>query len=188
MTLSLWLTPPPSSPIYSHFSQLISSLPQAHPSLNSSPTFLPHVTLSSFNTSGEIDIHVLRIPETLSVSIKCLSFGTAYFKKIYFSMERSSDLLRLAKEARVKLNNMSDKEAQRAVDEEYDPHTSLLYNDVALDDEIKEIVSSLVAEEGNAAGFKQWEGLSWQGGQVLLVRTEGPVEHWRVLSTLIVNR
>lgn len=187
MSLSLWLTPPPESPISSHISQLISSLPRVHPSLRSSPLFLPHLTLSSYDTSNEIDIKALRIPGTLSVSIKGLSFGIAFFQKIYFSMERSSDLLKLAKEARMKLNNMSEEEAQRAVDNEYDPHTSLLYNDEPLDDEIMKLIVQFVAEKGSAAGHQQWEGLGWRGGRVLLVRTAGPVEFWKVLHTVVIN-
>ncbi|MCJ1430691.1 2',3'-cyclic nucleotide 3'-phosphodiesterase [Xylographa pallens] len=186
MAYSLWLTPPPESPTYAHLSQLISELPEADPFLKSSPVFLPHITvisgLSQVNTSR---LASLEFPHELAVSVKSLSFGGAYFKKIYFSIERSHTLVELAKEARVKLENMSEDEAQRAVEVEYDPHASLVYNDVELNDTIKEAVWHMVKGKLENFGYTVWEGLGWKGGQLLLVRTEGPVDQWKVLRTII---
>ncbi|MCJ1394283.1 2',3'-cyclic nucleotide 3'-phosphodiesterase [Xylographa bjoerkii] len=188
MALSLWLTPPPESPIYVHISQLISELPTADPSLKSSPAFLPHITIVSGLSQANISrLTLLNLPRDLAVSIKSLSFGDAYFKKIYFSMERSHTLIELAKEARVKLKNMSEDEARRAVETEYDPHASLVYNDVGLSGAIKEAVRRAVTEKAEQWAYNTWEGAGWKGGQLLLVRTEGPVVQWKVLRTITLS-
>ncbi|MCJ1418623.1 2',3'-cyclic nucleotide 3'-phosphodiesterase [Xylographa parallela] len=180
MALSLWLTPPPESPIYAQLSQLISELPEANPSLKSSPVFLPHITVvSGFSQANASRLTQLKFPHELTVSVKSLSFGDACFKKIYFSIERSDALVELATEARVKMKDMSEEEAQRAVQIEYDPHASLVYNDVELNQTIKEIVSHIVKAKVETFGYTAWESLGWKGGQLLLVRTEGPVDQWR---------
>ncbi|MCJ1281867.1 2',3'-cyclic nucleotide 3'-phosphodiesterase [Xylographa opegraphella] len=185
MAFSLWLTPPPKSPIYAQISDLIAELPKADPSLKSSPVFLPHITVvSGLPHASTSRLSLLVFPPELSVSVASLSFGAAYFKKIYFSIERSHTLIELATEARVKLNNMSDDEAQRAVENEYDPHASLVYNDVDLNETIREVVSHTVKERLEMFGYTALEGLGWKGGQLLLVKTEGPVEQWEVLKTI----
>ena len=185
MALSLWLTPPPESPLYAQLSQLISELPEADPSLKSSPAFLPHITvisgLSQTNTSY---LTLLNFPGELAVSVKSLAFGGAYFKKVFFSIERSHALAELAKDARVKLANMSEDEAQQTVENEYDPHASLVYNDVELNETIKEAVWCVVKEKLEKFGYTTWEGLGWKGGQLLLVLTEGPVDQWTVIETI----
>ena len=185
MPLSLWLTPSPDSPIYAHVTQLISELPEADLSLKSSPTFLPHITLLS--GFSQADISCLNLPRKLAVSIKSLSFGSAYMKKVYFSMERSHALIELAEEARVKLNKMSKDEARRTVETGYDPHVSLMYNDVELNDKIKEAIQHIVTEKAKELGYTAWEGLGWKGGQFLLVRTEGPVVQWAVLKAITLS-
>ncbi|MCJ1399259.1 2',3'-cyclic nucleotide 3'-phosphodiesterase [Xylographa trunciseda] len=188
MTLSLWLTPPPESPIYAHISQLITELPKADPSLEVSPAFLPHITILTGLAQANMSLlTLLKVPRELAVSIESLSFGGAYFKKIYFSMERSDTLIELAKEARMKLKNMSEDEAQRAVESEYDPHASLVYNDVKLNDTIKEAVRHAVEKNADELGYNTWEGSGWTGGQLLLVRTEGPVVQWEVLKTITLS-
>ncbi|MCJ1381629.1 2',3'-cyclic nucleotide 3'-phosphodiesterase [Xylographa soralifera] len=189
MALSLWLTPPPESPVYAQLSQLISELPKADPSLKLSPAFLPHITVvSGISQESTSHLTLLNLPHELAVSIESLSFGGAYFKKIYFNIERSHSLVELAKEARVKLKNMSENEAERAVKMEYDPHASLVYNNMVLNETIKEAVRHIVKENLENFRYTTSEGLGWNGGQLLLVRTEGPVGQWKVLKTIASTR
>ena len=183
MVLSLWLTLPPDAPINDHLIELIKSLPAVHPSLASSPIFMPHITLTSQIPDDNTDISSLDIPPFLAVSIKHLTFGNAYFKKVYFTMDRSHELLQLAQEARIKFNGLGKEDAKHAVEKDYDPHLSLLYNDVDIDHRLKVAVEDKVTEQAEHFGFGSWEGKSWEGGQVVLVRTEGAVEQWKVLPS-----
>ncbi|MCJ1480947.1 2',3'-cyclic nucleotide 3'-phosphodiesterase [Schaereria dolodes] len=187
MPLSLWLTPPPTSLIYSQLSSLIEYLRTVHPSLITSPIFKPHVTLAFQIPSDNKDLSVLSIPKDLSSSIKCLMFGNTYTKKIYFSMKSSPGLEESAHEARMKLNGLGEEDAKRAMQSDFDPHTSLVYNEVELNDEIRSVVHDAVLKRAQDFGYRDWEGLSWKGGQLILVKTEGPVEEWEVLATTDVG-
>ncbi|MCJ1406175.1 hypothetical protein MMC19_000240 [Ptychographa xylographoides] len=180
MSRSLWLAPSPDSQIYHRIAELIKSLPEAHPSLRSSPQFTPHITLTSHITEKNPNLSTLEIPDDLRVSIKDLSFGGAYFKKIYFTMEWSQDLINLAKEVRMKLGGMGEHDAQREVSDEYDPHVSLVYNDVALSSDMEASIGEVVMQ---SAGSDSWEGSGWERGVLQLVKTEGPVEAWEVLAS-----
>ncbi|MCJ1295521.1 2',3'-cyclic nucleotide 3'-phosphodiesterase [Xylographa carneopallida] len=185
MAFSLWLTPPPGSPMYAHLSQFMCELPKADPSLSASPAFLPHITVvSGLPQPSTSSLSRLKLPAGLTISFNSLSFGSAYFKKIHFSIERSHTSIELAKEARVNLQSMWKGEAERAVELEYDPHASLIYSDVGLNDPIKEVARQTVKLELEKSGHTTSEGLGWRGGQLLLVKTEGPVDQWKVLKTI----
>lgn len=183
MVLSLWLTLPPNTPINDHLAELIKSLPTAHPSLASSPIFMPHITLTSQIPDDNSDISTLGIPPSLAVLIKDLTFGNAYFKKVYFTMDRSHKLLQLAEEARITFNGLGKEDAKHTVEKDYDPHLSLLYSDVDIDNRLKAAVEDKITKQAEQFGFGSWEGKSWEGGQVVLVKTEGAVEQWKILAS-----
>ena len=102
-------------------------------------------------------------------------------------MKSSPGLEESAHEARMKLNGLGEEDAKRAMQSDFDPHTSLVYNEVELNDEIRSVVHDAVLKRAQDFGYRDWEGLSWKGGQLILVKTEGPVEEWEVLATTDVG-
>ena len=87
----------------------------------------------------------------------------------------------------MKFNDMGEKNAEQAVEDEYDPHLSLLYNGVEIDDGIKTDIKDIVTKKAEEFGFRSWKGQIWEGGRVVLVRTEGAVEQWKVVATAEVG-
>ena len=86
------------------------------------------------------------------------------------------------------LNGVGEEEAQRAVEREYEPHVGLLYGDVEMGEEVRSAVEDAVqGEKARELEFGAWEGRGWEGGQLVLVRTEGPVEGWEVVARVDIG-
>ncbi|KAK9238475.1 2',3'-cyclic-nucleotide 3'-phosphodiesterase [Lipomyces kononenkoae] len=192
--LSLWLSPPPSSPIYKALESLIGQLSDdLFPPSSKAPKFSPHITLTS-DIPVDVDpdavvrsVSSLASPR-LQIDIGNVAYGPAYFKKIYLRIAKTPDLIQLAGESRrihVYLSTNDNKSADKAEamarewqSSEYDPHLSLVYSDEWPITDNKKIDIQARLE----SLFDQVGTSSWVGGRISLVKTLGPVETWQVLA------
>jgi 2',3'-cyclic-nucleotide 3'-phosphodiesterase len=134
-----------------------------------------------------------------------LKFGSHFFKKVYFSVDKSTELLSLAQicreefvtapqliatkkhysglsaEEKETLRQDAASAAERWARSEYDPHLSLVYSDVyPLDEAVTRTVDSRLKDMFGPDYATR--GLGWTNGRLSLVRCEGPVEEWQELG------
>ena len=173
--LSLWLIPPGSYASTSNLSKLTTTIFPTSPNFPQSPSFLPHVTLTSFIpvaaqfTLPSLELESLPPPD---VQYSELSHSDAYFKFIFLRIKKTASLLALAKHVRDRI--LPD---ARAFDEaSYDPHISLVYSDEqATEARVKYVTSEMSMAIGNSPG--------WTGGKVVLVdTTSSNVEEWKIVD------
>ncbi|KAK9353636.1 2',3'-cyclic-nucleotide 3'-phosphodiesterase [Lipomyces doorenjongii] len=183
--LSLWLSPPPSSPIYNALESLIAQLSDDLFG-GAAPNFSPHITLTSdipldADPVAVIEYAASTIEKKLKIDVTHVAYGPAYFKKIYLRVAKTPELGRLAGEARRKYADLAAEDAEVTAREwevnEYDPHISLVYSDEWPIREDKKIdiearLETLFSEVGK----------TWLGGRISLVKTVGPVNKWPVLA------
>ncbi|KAK9446474.1 2',3'-cyclic-nucleotide 3'-phosphodiesterase [Limtongia smithiae] len=203
--LSLWLSPPPSSPTCPALTKLIADLASTHfpgPSPAPAPVFTPHITITSNIPEDKVDplavvttvAAVATAPLSTDISATVVDTGPAYFKKIFLRIAPVSGLLEMARIARENFVCSFQPEldepsvaAEIWLRAEYDPHLSLVYTDEwPLSSEKLDAVSALVfqalAGVVDSSDDDAAIGKLWRGGRVELVKTTGPADTWQVLA------
>ena len=172
--LSLWLLPPESFKPSSAVSKLtVKTFPDS-PNFCQSPSFIPHITLTSSIPAPaqallpSLKLDLLTPPE---IEFGELAHGDTYFKFIFLRIKKSVTLLSLAKFVREQLPY-----ASAFNDYLYDPHISLVYsNQEPTEERVK-----YVGQRTDAALFGS---RGWTGGKVALVDTRSTnVEEWNILE------
>ncbi|KAK9375816.1 2',3'-cyclic-nucleotide 3'-phosphodiesterase [Lipomyces chichibuensis] len=183
--LSLWLSPPPSSPIYNALESLITQISDDLFG-GAAPNFSPHITLTSdipldADPAAVVKYAASTIEEKLEIDVTHVAYGPSYFKKIYLRVTKTPELVRLAGESRRKYAYTAVEDAEVTAREwevhEYDPHISLVYSDewpIHKDKKI-DIEARLETLFGEV-------GKTWLGGRISLVKTIGPADKWPVLA------
>jgi 2',3'-cyclic-nucleotide 3'-phosphodiesterase len=213
---ALWLMPKKHSPLYDALHNITDGL---KPLFDDGHTFEPHVTITtniSVSNQAQVDeilnraLAASRAVPAINVVFTGLSYGSQFFKKVYFTVEPNAELVSLARICREEFvttpkavssekhyaalppqdrQNIADRalrEAAEWVRTEYDPHLSLVYSDSYPVDEASQrtIDTRLSDVFGNEYATK---GLGWTNGRLQLVRCEGPVEEWEVLGYRDIN-
>ncbi|KAK9359871.1 2',3'-cyclic-nucleotide 3'-phosphodiesterase [Lipomyces starkeyi] len=188
--LSLWLSPPPSSPIYNALESLIAQLSDDLFG-GAAPNFAPHITLTSdipldADPDAVIEYAASTIEQKLKFDVTHVAYGPAYFKKIFLRIAKTPELVRLAGESRRKYVYLAAEDvradfaavtAREWEVNEYDPHLSLVYSDEwpIREDKKIDIEARLETLFGEV-------GKTWLGGRISLVKTVGPADKWPVLA------
>ncbi|KAK9252832.1 2',3'-cyclic-nucleotide 3'-phosphodiesterase [Lipomyces tetrasporus] len=187
--LSLWLCPPPTSPIYAALESLIAELSDDCFG-GAAPKFSPHVTITS-NIPLDTDANAVveyaaKINERLKIQVAHVAYGPAFFKKIYLRIAKRPDLVRLASEVRreyvyLAAENLpaqeADEKARAWEANDFDPHLSLVYSDEwPISDDKKTYI------EGRLDKLFSETDETWVGGRISLVKTVGPADNWPVLA------
>lgn len=144
---SLWLVPPPTSPLHASLSTLITTrVPAIYHAPDSSsssappppPTFPPHITLTSGVSvpslpDGEQEqqwLDNLALPpdidDGLILELKGVEAGEIFFRKLTLRVEKNGALRDLALACRVEGTGCTAEEARGWVEGEFAPHLSLL--------------------------------------------------------------
>ncbi|KAI9698864.1 MAG: hypothetical protein M1820_007371 [Bogoriella megaspora] len=185
---SLWLVPPPDSPIAKLLSSLITNTTPSHfPYLNP-PPFAPHITLTS-----EIDPSIygdepqkwldqrisIRPNHQVTIRFEALDTESPFFRKLairvkkYSGLEQTSGLTELAyicREAGV----TKDEHAARSADITIDKEKMA---------ELKQALRELQIgfEDDNMSPDGAMTG--WEGGDIWLVPTDKGIEDWQPIAT-----
>ncbi|KAK9461243.1 2',3'-cyclic-nucleotide 3'-phosphodiesterase [Lipomyces oligophaga] len=192
--LSLWLSPPPSHPLTSALTSLIASLSdELSSTAETNPHFLPHITITS-NIPPTIDPEVIvafaaalfsssssTTSTSLDVNLTSVDFGPAYFKKIFFRVERSAGLLYLASKVRhsfVPGYALIPGSAEIWTGNEYDPHLSLVY---MADWPLSQETMNRAIDKANLS-IATASISSWSGGRIALYETQGSADKWKCLA------
>ncbi|KAL5116549.1 2',3'-cyclic nucleotide 3'-phosphodiesterase [Pleosporales sp. CAS-2024a] len=185
---SLWLLPPKEHPLNSALSGLIDQI-SSH--FGSAHRFLPHVTLTSDispSTHGShpqawLDSMALPSARHVEVKFETLASEDVFFRKLYIKCHKSAGLKQLAEECRRKVDGFGDEGTATAwAAEVYNPHLSLLYHDCPQvhSDGLAEVDKLVQDARVNLDG--QGEACGWNGGRVVLVPTDQPIEQWRPIA------
>jgi 2',3'-cyclic-nucleotide 3'-phosphodiesterase len=185
---SLWLLPPASHPLNAKLSTLIRRS-KAH--FASTHLFLPHITLTSdidpavYGADPQAWLDALHLPAAEHVVVRFTNLASedVYVRKLYIACRKLDGLCELAAACRREVKGFDEEEkAQGWVKEKYAPHASLLYHDCA---PIKADGLALVEEWAKEVGVElagQGESEGWNGGRVLIVPTQRPIEEWVPLA------
>jgi 2',3'-cyclic-nucleotide 3'-phosphodiesterase len=173
--LSLWLIPPEDYKPSSQLSTLTTSSFPASANFPNSPSFTPHITLtSSVPVPSDpllplLNLDSLPLPD---VQFSELAHGDTYFKKIFLRIKKTDTLVGLAKHVRDTLLPA----APPFNAEIYDPHISLIYSD---EEPTEKRVEYVAWKTSMAIGNSQ----GWKGGKVALVDTRSRnVNDWKVIE------
>ncbi|KAF2266780.1 2',3'-cyclic-nucleotide 3'-phosphodiesterase [Lojkania enalia] len=180
---SLWLLPPTSHPLNAILASLIQKV-SAH--FGSPHVFLPHVTLtseiqpSSYSLDPQKWLNQIEFPEGKYVHVKFgrLNSEDVFVRKLYIKVSKSG-VDKLGKTARMTVNGYEDEEAAKKwTEEKYVPHLSLLYHDCSqVPGKVIEAIEKMVREAGVSLEGKGELG-GWEGGRVVLVPTDQPINTW----------
>lgn len=215
---ALWLQPKPGSPLHTVLKRTITGLA---PVFEDAPVFDPHVTLATgilVATQQEVDFVLdsmqaaARAVPHLTVRFSELGYGSQFFRKVVFEVERTAALVSMAAIAheeyaaypalrRALVHDQRKKHsryvpspadiaslhAQAALQRDaflrdFRPHLSLVYSDTFPVSEALRHTVNQRLEDVFGPNFAS-RGLGWTGGQLALVNCEGPVEQWTVLGT-----
>ncbi|KAK5171570.1 hypothetical protein LTR04_001594 [Oleoguttula sp. CCFEE 6159] len=189
---SLWLVPPPSSPIYKALQTLIdSTIPSRFPDLQP-PHFVPHVTLTSDIPADLADPQALLgsidLPSAGDVVVRfeALDVGEAFVKKLTLRVandDGGAGVVELATRCRSKgVEGGDTKKAEEWARKKFMPHCSLLYSgtDPTKVEEKREQLLQDIREAGIAVGSKNDKDSmnGWTGGSVWFVPTHKSIEEW----------
>ncbi|KAF2120901.1 2',3'-cyclic-nucleotide 3'-phosphodiesteras-like protein [Lophiotrema nucula] len=186
---SLWLLPPPSSPLNSLLTSLIA---QTSSHFSSPHLFIPHVTLTSsispstYASDPQAWLDSLPLPPSSSVSV---TFGELESRDIFvqklFILVKKDGVKELGKVCRRVVNGYDDKDglgAEKWAEDEYMSHLSLLYHDCpVLSPPDISTIENLVLKAGVSLEGKGELG-GWTGGKVVLVATDKPIEDWAPIA------
>ena len=195
---SLWLVPPKDSPIDTILTQLIMrAVPQHFPQLKSTPTFSPHLTLTSDIAQDAVserpqswlDSLPLALDRLPHVMFETLDVGEPFFRKLTLSTAKDP-LLEVAVQIRATaVENGDAAAARRWAEDVYAPHVSLLYADLEITEEKRvEILGDLdrvgikLKNEGALRGEENEGYDGWAGGKIVLVSTWKKLEDWAVTA------
>ncbi|KAK9323448.1 2',3'-cyclic-nucleotide 3'-phosphodiesterase [Lipomyces orientalis] len=188
--LSLWLCPPPTSPIYAGLESLIGELSDDLFG-GAAPKFSPHVTITSnipvrADANSVVEYAASLINTGLQTEVAHVAYGPAFFKKIYLRIAKRPELVRLAGEVRrayvyLAAENLpaqeADEKARAWEANDFDPHLSLVYSDEwPISDDKKAYI------EGRLDKLFSETDKAWVGGRISLVTTIGPADKWHVLA------
>ncbi|KAK0616739.1 2',3'-cyclic-nucleotide 3'-phosphodiesterase [Immersiella caudata] len=200
---SLWLLPPPSHPLHSILSTLITTtLPSLFLSESSSSTlaphfFTPHMTLTSeispsvYGKSPQAWLDSIPFPPTSEVHVRFKDVTTqdVFYRRCYLRVrvEGVREVVGIARARGVEGEDEVGEKTRRWVEwwmEEYGPHVSLMYGSVPMDEDKIERVVKAVAEAGielsKSADGEDGDG--WDGGVVWLVPTDQPIAEWKPIA------
>jgi 2',3'-cyclic-nucleotide 3'-phosphodiesterase len=177
-------------------------------------SFPPHVTItggiratSQAQIDGVLDAALAAAKSVphINVVFSSLCYGSRFFKKVYFSVIPSPELVSLARISREEFvtaprtmasqknysalsqqdrDNMALEASQQAdqwVQHEYDPHLSLVYSDAYPVDEAQMRTIETRLEDLFGLDYNT-KGIGWTNGRLAVVRCEGEVESWEVLG------
>ena len=138
MSTSLWLRPPPDTPLANALQALITStIPSLFP-FAATHNFIPHITLTSglpqetqLPGNPRAYLAYLGLPPCPDkITIQSAEAGDPFFKKLTIRIEQSDELAKLAEVCRANGVLIGDGQAQSKakewVDREYKPHLSLM--------------------------------------------------------------
>ena len=173
--LSLWLIPPESYKPASALSELTTKTFPASPEFPHSPSFTPHITLtSSIPASSQLLLPSLKLESLTPPDIEFgeITHGDRYFKFIFLRIKKTATLLSLAKYVRERLVP----NGAPFDDTIYDPHISLVYShEQATEKRVEYVAWETTTAIGDDKG--------WKGGRVVLVDTRShKVEDWKVVE------
>lgn len=209
--VALWLSPRPASPLCDALESAINGF---RPLFDDGAAFGPHVTITTniaAPSQRAVDqvldsaVAAARAVPQLDTVFNGLHYGSHFFKKVYFGVERRAPLLSLAQicreefvvaprltaakkhysalspEEKEDIRRQAAQEAENWAQHDYDPHLSLVYSDVyPIDEAVQRTIDSRLSDMfGDDYATR---GLGWTGGRLILVRCEGPVEDWQTLG------
>lgn len=213
---ALWLMPKKHSPLYDALHTIIDGL---KPLLDDGHTFEPHLTITAniqVYNQAQVDeilnraLAASRAVPAINIIFTDLSYGSQFFKKVFFTVEPSRELISLARICREEFvttpkaiskekhyaalphqdqQRIVDRAAQDAanwVNADYDPHLSLVYSDTyPVDEALQRMIDTRLSDVFGADYARK--GLGWTNGRLQLVKCEGPVEEWEVLGHRDIN-
>ncbi|KAK0644216.1 2',3'-cyclic-nucleotide 3'-phosphodiesterase [Cercophora newfieldiana] len=202
---SLWLLPPPSSPLHSALKTLITkTLPSLLPSESTfsilAPDFFPpHMTLTSeispslYGDYPQAWLDSIPFPSAEDV---CVRFGDVASQEVFYrrcfirvGLEGVRAAVGIARARGVTGEEEVGERTKEWVEwwvREYGPHVSLMYGGVSMDEVKMERVAKAVEEAGIklcADGSDDTKDASgWDGGVVWLVPTDQPISEWQPIA------
>ncbi|KAK4165614.1 putative cyclic phosphodiesterase [Cladorrhinum sp. PSN259] len=206
---SLWLLPPPSHPLRPILTTLISqTVPQHFPHLTSSPHvprefFTPHMTLTSdiapslyTSTAGPqqwLDSIPFPAGKQVQVKFRRVRSQEVFYRRCFISVEYEGvkDVVGISREYGVEGvgNKQKVKEWLEWWRGEYGGHVSLIYGDETITDEVMKEIEKVVVDAGVKLpdiDTEKGEYDGWEGGEVWLVPTDGPIKDWKPIATRIL--
>ncbi|KAK7739705.1 hypothetical protein SLS53_005674 [Cytospora paraplurivora] len=195
---SLWLTPPPSHPLYAILTRLIeTSVPDHFPHEEPRPPiFSPHLTLTSNIDPGVYGdqprkwLDSITFPSASGVDVKFEKVKTedVYYRRCYIkcAFDGLRDVAAIARARGVEgeVNVGPKTEAWLAEwKETFGPHVSLLYGDTNIDEGKLKDIEQTVQESGVGLGEASAGNTGWKGGVVWLVPTDRDIKDWKPIAT-----
>ena len=198
--VGLWLVP--SAAQSRLLQQILDFLPaESHPrSPSSYPQFAPHITLvSRIPSSVDIATIVNCIPESQTsfpVVFKSIEIGNVYFRSVYVDLHTSPELSALHQHIQSAVKNLEGAEPRSPSF----PHMSIYYID-DLDKHEREMAADALFSSGRAIQNQDNVALICSGADthpaatltgfdaeaIWIVKSEGPVEEWKVLKKITLK-
>lgn len=197
---SLWLIAPKQDhPFNKSLNDLITSTIPSNFTSTKLPHFTPHVTLTSnidpktyASASSpqawldELSIDDLGFKNQFTeavIELEELVIDDPYFKKLNLRAKKETNLLRLAARCREIGTGISDGEAKKWAESEYEPHLSLMYSDLSRAD-VQKRMGLMELQLGFEFGslFDCCGGQLAQGAKIALVDTSKEVGEWEVIA------
>ncbi|KAF2461004.1 2',3'-cyclic-nucleotide 3'-phosphodiesterase [Lineolata rhizophorae] len=202
---SLWLLPPPSHPLHSRLTTLISTTCPSYFASASPrpPTFIPHVTLTSeipttasatlassdADPQAWLDALPLPAADDVRVRFQALDTEDVFFRRLTVRVEKEG-VRRLGTVARAwGVEGGGDRSWEKAckwADETWRPHCSLMYAGFTVTEERRKELECMVKDASISFDGEEDRG-SWTGGLVVLVPTEKRIEDWKPVATRVLQ-
>ncbi|KAK0707649.1 2',3'-cyclic-nucleotide 3'-phosphodiesterase [Lasiosphaeris hirsuta] len=206
---SLWLLPPPTHPLHSALTTLIShTLPALLPLESTAATlsphfFAPHLTLTSdilpstYGADPQAWLDSLPFPagEEVQVRFERVVAGDVFVRRCYVKVgiDGVRGLARVARGWGVSEGRGVEEKTEdwlRSWERGFGPHVSLIYGSVSIDEDALERLTRVVEEAGvKLSGGKSGsevvdgsDGGGWTGGVVWLVPTDRPIAEWKPIA------
>lgn len=202
---SLWLiAPKPDNPFNKSLTELITSTIPSNFSATKLPKFIPHVTLTSnidpsvYSSSASPQEWLDNLPidalgfkkehNEAIVELEELEIGEPYFKKLTLRAKHETNLLSLAAKCREIGVGVSEGDAKKWAENEFEPHLSLMYADLGRAD-VQKRMGLMELQLGWEFGslFDCCGGQLAQGAKIALVDTSKEVGEWEVIAERDAN-
>jgi 2',3'-cyclic-nucleotide 3'-phosphodiesterase len=199
MPSSLWLiAPQDDNPFNKSLKDLIgSTIPSDFPHAPKN-NFIPHVTITSEIDPGQtyekssspqewldnLDIPTFQKEKNeVVIELEELEAGEPFFKKLTIRARKDANLLSLASKCREQGLGLSEDEAKKWAENEYLPHLSLFYGDIAKSD-VQKKIGLIELQLGFEFGslFDCCGGTLAMGAKLVLVDTSKDVAQWAPIA------
>lgn len=158
---------------------------------NESPKFVPHMTIVSIPSPGEIPSlkepfsEALRQNEGLELKFKSLFIGSSYFISVALSLDQTPPLLKFQKDISAAFHaTVGVQDLERP----FFPHISLFYGERSRE-EREGIASSIVEKEvkSDSNDSVKVDGVNGcTPSEIWVMKTDGKVEDWEILETIYI--